>query len=65
MVINSFLIKVFGKWLQGFNHARWAIMAAHLLQMWPLGDIAYYYVKAVLAPGLNCRVRPKEQVSFF
>jgi hypothetical protein len=42
MVINSFLIKVFGKWLQGFNHARWAIMAAHLLQMWPLGDIAYY-----------------------
>jgi hypothetical protein len=47
-------------WITGFNHASWAIMAAHLLQMLLLGDFAYYYVKAVLASGLNCRVQTME-----
>jgi len=47
-------------WITGFNHASWAIMAAHLLQMLLLGDFAYYYVKAVLASGLNCQVQTME-----
>jgi len=47
-------------WITGFNHTSWAIMAAHLLQMLLLGDFAYYYVKAVLASGLNCRVQTME-----
>jgi len=43
-------------WITGFNHAIWAILGAHLLHLILLGDFAYYYVKAVLAGGLNCRM---------
>jgi len=41
-------------WFGEFNHAIWAILGAHLLHMILLGDFAYYYVKAVIAGGLNC-----------
>merc|ERR1719331_2031576 len=43
-----------------FNHTGWAILAAHLLQMLLLGDFGYYYVKAVLLSGLNCRIQTLE-----
>jgi len=43
-------------WMGGFNHAIWAILGAHLLHMILLGDFAYYYVKAVIAHGMNCRM---------
>jgi len=43
-------------WITGLNHASWAILGAHLLHMLLLGDFAYYYVKAVLERGLNCRI---------
>lgn len=43
-------------WVTGVNHAIWAILGAHLLHMILLGDFAYYYVKAVIARGLDCRL---------
>jgi len=43
-------------WITGLNHASWAILAAHLLHMLLLGDFAYYYIKAVLERGLDCRI---------
>lgn len=43
-------------WMTGVNHASWAIMGAHLLHLILLGDFAYYYIKAVLAQGLNCHI---------
>ena len=47
-------------WITGFNHTSWTILAAHLLQIVLLGDFAYYYGKAVLAHGLNCRLETLE-----
>lgn len=47
-------------WIGSFNHASWAILGAHFLHMVLLGDFAYYYVKAVLANGLNCRIEIAE-----
>jgi hypothetical protein len=43
-------------WLQNFNHAIWAILGAHLLHMVLLGDFTYYYIKAVIARGFDCRL---------
>lgn len=43
-------------WISGFNHASWSILGAHLLHLVLLGDFAYYYVKGVIAHGLNCRI---------
>lgn len=40
-------------WVEGFNHAVWAILGAHLLHFLLLGDFAYYYLKAVLAHGFS------------
>jgi len=44
-------------WISGFNHAIWAILGAHMLHLILLGDFAYYYVKAVLANGIDCRLQ--------
>merc|ERR1719266_1691099 len=43
-------------WVEGFNHAIWVILSAHFLHVLLLGDFAYYYVKAVLKGGLDCRM---------
>jgi len=43
-------------WITGLTHASWVILAAHLLHMVLLCDFAFYYVKAVIAQGLNCQV---------
>ena len=32
-------------WVDGFNHAIWVILGAHLLHLVLLGDFGYYYVK--------------------
>jgi len=47
-------------WVEGFSHAIWAILGAHFLHTVLLADFAYYYVKAVIARGLNCRVEVME-----
>jgi len=44
-------------WIAGFNHTSWAILGAHFLHMLLLADFAYYYVKAVIACGLNIRLQ--------
>jgi len=44
-------------WITGFNHTSWTILAAHAAQLLLLGDFAYYYIKAVAAHGLNCRIQ--------
>jgi hypothetical protein len=41
-------------WVGEFNHAIWAILGAHALHLILLGDFTYYYIKALLARGLNC-----------
>jgi hypothetical protein len=43
-------------WIEGVNHAIWAILAAHAVHLLLLGDFAYYYVKAVCAQGLACKL---------
>lgn len=43
-------------WVDGFNHAIWAILGAHVLHMILLSDFAYMYVKAVIQRGLDCRL---------
>jgi len=40
-------------WVQGYNHAVWAILGAHALHLIFLADFAYYYVRAVFSKGLN------------
>jgi len=52
-------------WITGLNHASWAILAAHFLHMLLLGDFGYYYIKAVLANGLNCRIEIMEDCGQF
>jgi len=44
-------------YIKGFNHAVWAIMAAHLVHLLLLGDFAFYYVKAVATQGLQCEIQ--------
>jgi hypothetical protein len=43
-------------WVGDFMHAIWAILGAHLLHMVLLADFGYYYVKSVIAHGLQCRL---------
>jgi len=43
-------------WMTGVNHASWAILAAHALHLVLLGDFAYYYVRTVIAHGLNSHI---------
>lgn len=52
-------------WLSTFNHTSFTILAAHFVQMVLLGDFAYYYVKAVLATGLNCSVQTLQDCGAF
>jgi len=47
-------------WLFGFNHVVWAILGSHLLHLILLGDFGYYYVKAIMVSGLNCRIEIME-----
>jgi len=41
------------QWVEGFEHAVWAILAAHLLHLLLLTDFAYYYAKGVMKQGLT------------
>merc|ERR1719191_627855 len=43
-------------WFGEINHAIWAILAAHALNLILLGDFGYYYFKAVLSQGLFCQM---------
>lgn len=47
-------------WIAGFNHAIWAILASHLIHMLLLCDFGFYYIKAVVAQGLACRIDIQE-----
>eukprot|EP00933_Yihiella_yeosuensis_P047908 TRINITY_DN4389_c4_g1_i1.p1 TRINITY_DN4389_c4_g1~~TRINITY_DN4389_c4_g1_i1.p1 ORF type:complete len:281 (+),score=56.93 TRINITY_DN4389_c4_g1_i1:130-972(+) len=44
------------QWVEGWNHAIWAILAAHALHMILLGDFGYYYIKAISQQGLNFEI---------
>lgn len=39
-------------WIEGVDHAIWAILGAHVVHVILLGDFLYHYVKAVLRRGL-------------
>lgn len=43
-------------WLDGVNHAIWAILAAHVMHLLLLGDFAYHYVRAVVRNGLAAKL---------
>lgn len=45
-------------WIEGFNHAPWAILGSHSLHLLLLADFAYYYLKAVATQGLACNLEP-------
>merc|ERR1719389_1375176 len=40
-------------WLDGVNHAVWAILGAHAMHLVFLADFTYYYVLAVMRNGLS------------
>merc|ERR1719401_51229 len=40
-------------WVEGVNHAVWAILGACALHLIFLADFAYYYLKAILEKGLT------------
>lgn len=44
------------QWIDGFDHAIWAILGAHVLHLLLLTDFAFYYAKAVLQQGLNFQI---------
>lgn len=46
----------------GFEHAIYAILAAHVVHALLLGDFAYYYVKSVVKNGLN---KPVEMLPYY
>merc|ERR1719262_743220 len=39
------------QWIQGFEHAIYAILLAHAIHLLLLGDFAYYYVRAMMSRG--------------
>merc|ERR1719476_269138 len=43
-------------WIDGFDHAVWAILAAHLLHIILLADFGYYYIRGVAKDGLACQL---------
>merc|ERR550539_169715 len=43
-------------WVEGVNHAIWAILGAHIAHILLLSDFAVYYVKAVVKKGLTARL---------
>jgi ER lumen protein retaining receptor len=43
-------------WIEGINHALWAILSAHALHLVMLADFGYYYVKAIYQQGLNFEI---------
>jgi len=40
-------------WIKGFNHAGYAVLAAHVVHLVLLGDFAYFYVKNLTTRGLH------------
>jgi hypothetical protein len=40
-------------WIADFNHAGYAILAAHVVHLLLLGDFAYFYVKTLATKGLH------------
>lgn len=51
-------------WVEGWNHAVYAIFGAHLLHLLILGDFAYVYVKTVAKQGLQCTLELESFMSF-
>jgi VanZ family protein len=43
-------------WIEGVDHAIWAILLAHAVHLLLLGDFAFYYVRAICSQGLACKV---------
>lgn len=44
------------EWVEGWNHAVYAILIAHALHLLLLGDFAYYYVKSIAVEGLGSSI---------
>lgn len=43
-------------WVEGVNHAVPAILGAHAIHLILLADFGYYYVKAIVQQGLDCKI---------
>ena len=43
-------------WVDGINHASWAILGAHACHLLLLADFGYYYAKAMMKPGFAGRL---------
>lgn len=42
--------------VEGYNHAIWVILGAHILHLLLLGDFGYYYLKAIMKKGLGSQL---------
>lgn len=47
-------------WIGNFNHAGYAILAAHAVHLMLLGDFGYFYVKNLATSGLNAPLELSE-----
>lgn len=43
-------------YVDGINHAIWAILSAHFIHMLLLGDFAYYYIRAIISGKISCGI---------
>jgi len=41
-------------WVEGYNHAIWAILGTHLVHVVLLADYMYYYIRAMVRGGVAC-----------
>lgn len=49
-------------WFEGFSHAGYLVIAAHVVHLVLLGDFSYYYVKNVTKSGLNAPLEFAETI---
>jgi hypothetical protein len=51
-------------WVDGFNHAVYAILIAHLVHLFLLGDFAFIYVRTMITQGIQARLDLESIASF-
>jgi len=51
------------EWVPGFNHAIYAILFAHVLQVLFLADFGYFYIRAITSKGLSSNMDIGHDVS--
>merc|ERR1719223_1443073 len=43
-------------WVEGYNHAPWAILGAHVLHIFLLADFGFVYIRSMITAGIQARL---------